>query len=355
VPGATSGTTDISTAIFSQSAPNSPLVIDLGRNLQNISFDTASVNSLTIGSVTGNPLLLTSGGTIRTTSTVVNPQTINAPLILEGDYTFTSGATATAAMLTFGGRITPAATSGTTTLTLNGNNLGANTIAGVLTDNGSGVLAVTKDGPGLWILSGAISYSGPTTVMAGTLRFNIASGTPTVAAGAMATVASGATLELAGAISALGSAGGNRVHVINNSSAPGLLVTGTHQVVGNVDGNGTTQINAGSDLRANRIIQSALIIGGAAGSPAVVTIAASDASGNPLATNASSGMPIAAAQIAGGSDLGNSSIGDAIAESPTSLASAALPDSAAVPEPSSLLLLVVGTLAFAQGLRSRLS
>jgi autotransporter-associated beta strand protein len=348
VAGATSGTTDISTAIFSQSASNSPLVIDVGRNLQNISFDTASVNSLTIGSVTGNPLLLTSGGTIRTTSTVVNPQTINAPLILEGDYMFTSGATATAATLTFGGRITPAATSGNTTLTLNGSNTGSNTIAGVLTDNGSGVLAVTKDGLGLWILTGANSYSGPTTVVAGNLRFNIASGTPTIAAGATATVASGATLELAGAISALGSAGGNRVHLINNSSAPGLLVTGTHQVVGNVDGNGTTQVNAGSGLTADRIIQSALIIGGAVGSPAVVTIDASDASGKPLATIAFSGMPIAAAPIAEGGDLGNSSIGDAIAESPTSLASSALPDSAAVPEPSSLLLLVVGTLAVAQ-------
>jgi autotransporter-associated beta strand protein len=348
VPGATSGTTNIDTAMFNQNAANSPLVIDMRRNLQNITFDTASVNSLTIGSVTGNPLLLTSNGTIQSTSTVVNPQTINAPLILEGDYTFTSGATATAATLTFGGRITPAATSGTTTLTLNGDNPGTNTIAGVLTDNGSGVLAVTKDGPGLWILSGANSYSGPTTVMAGTLRLNIASGTPTIAAGATATVAIGATLELAGAISALGSAGGNRVHLINDSSAPGLLVTGMHQVVGNVDGNGTTQVNAGSDLTANRIIQSALIIGGAAGSPAVVTIDASDASGNPLATTAFSAMSIGAVPIADGGDLGKSSIGAAIAESPTSLSSPALPDSAAVPEPSSLLLLFVGALAVAQ-------
>jgi fibronectin-binding autotransporter adhesin len=268
--------------------------------------------------------------------------------VLEGGYTFSSGATSDAATLTFDGRITPGPTTGTTTLTLNGGNTGTNTIAGVLTDNGSGALAVTKDGPGLWILSGANSYSGPTTVTEGTLRFNIASGTPTIAAGATATVASGATLELAGPISALGSAGGNRVHVINNSSAPGLLITGMHQVVGSVDGNGTTQVNAGSDLTADRIIQSALIIGGAAGSPAVVTIDASDAAGNPLATTAFSGMPIGAAPIAVGGDLGNSSIGAAIAESPMSLASPALHDPAAVPEPSSLLLLVVGALAVAQ-------
>ncbi len=220
VPGATSGTTNTDTAMFDQNAANSPLVIDVGRNLQNITFDTANVNSLTIGSVTGKPLLLTSGGAIQSTSTVVNPQTINAPLVLEGNYTFSSGATSAAATLTFGGGITPGPTTGTTTLTLNGSNTGSNTITGAVTDNGSGVLAITKDGLGLWILSGANSYSGPTTVTEGTLRLNIASGTPTIAAGATATVASGATLELAGPISALGSAGGNRVHVINNSSAP---------------------------------------------------------------------------------------------------------------------------------------
>ena len=321
----------------------------MGRNLKNITFDTANVNSLTIGSVTGNPLLLTSGGTIQSTSTVVNPQTINAPLILEGELHVLQRRNRNCCHADVRRNVLlPAATSGNTTLTLNGSNPGGNSIAGILTDNGSGVLAITKDGPGLWILSGANSYSGPTTVMAGTLRLNIASGTPTIAAGATATVASGATLELTGAISALGSAGGNRVHLVNNSSAPGLLVTGMHQVVGSVDGNGTTQVNAGSDLTADRIIQSALVIGGAAGSPAVVTIDASDASGNPLATTAFSGMPIGAAPIAEGGDLGNSSIGAAIAESPMSLASPALPHSAAVPEPSSLLLLVVGTLAAAQ-------
>ena len=220
VPGATSGTTNTDTALFDQNAANSPLVIDLHRNLQNITFDTANVNSLTIGSVTGNPLLLTSGGAIQSTLTVVNPQTINASLVLEGNYTFSSGATSTTATLSFGGRITPGPTTGTTTLTLNGGNTGSNTITGALADNGSGAFAITKDGLGLWILSGANSYSGPTTVTEGTLKFNIASGTPTIAAGATVTVASGATLELAGAISALGSAGGNRVHVINNSSAP---------------------------------------------------------------------------------------------------------------------------------------
>jgi hypothetical protein len=49
-----------------------------------------------------------------------------------------------------------------------------------------------------------------------------------------------------------------------------------------INGNGTTTINSGGSLIANHIVQSSLVIGGAAGSPANATIAASDANGNPL-------------------------------------------------------------------------
>ena len=94
-------------------------------------------------------------------------------------------------------------------------------------------------------------------VNSGTLRFNVVSGAAAIGTGVTATIASGATLELAGSVSAL-SSGGNRVNITNNSSSPGILVSGTNQQVGNIDGAGTTQVNAGSDLTANHIIQSAL-------------------------------------------------------------------------------------------------
>jgi autotransporter-associated beta strand protein len=344
VPGATAGTTNTDTALFNRNAPHSPLAIDAGRNLQNITFDTANANSMTVGTIGGQALLLTAGGTMQTTSTVVNAQTVNAPLVLEGDYTFTSGATNSSATLSFGGGITPGATSGTTTLTLNGANSGANTISGVLADNNAGRLAVTKSGTGVWILSGANSYSGNTTVSAGTLKFNITSGTPTIAAGATATVASGATLELAGSVSALGSAGGNRTQIMNNSTALGLVVSGSHQQVGNIDGSGTTQVNAGSDLTANHIIQSALTIGGAAGSPALVTIDASDTSGNALGQTsglASSLMPTDpfGAGEASSANLSSGGGADLAALSPGN--SAVGGNLSAVPEPSTLLLLLL--------------
>jgi hypothetical protein len=98
------------------------------------------------------------------------------------------------------------------------------------------------------------------------------------------TVDSGATLQLAGSASALATTP-NRVNITNNSqqaSGAMLLVSGMHQQVGALDGTGDTVVNAGSDLTANHIVQNALVIGGVAGSPGRVSIAASDASGNSL-------------------------------------------------------------------------
>ena len=50
-----------------------------------------------------------------------------------------------------------------------------------------------------------------------------------------------------------------------------------------IEGTGDLSVGGGS-LTATHIIQDALVIGGSVGNPAVVTIAASDANGNPLAT-----------------------------------------------------------------------
>ncbi len=214
----------------------SPLTIDAGgRNLQSIVFDTANVSSMTIGITTGPALLLTAGGTVQTTSTVANPQTVNAPVVLEGNHTFTSGATSSAAALNFGGGITPAATSGVTTLTLNGANTGANTISGILADNPGapgGKLAVAVGGTSRWIFSGATStYSGGTTV------------------------AAGATLQLAGSVSALSQS----MNIGNSGSL--AVASSTNQNVGAITGTGSVVVNSGS-LTAYEIRQASLTING---------------------------------------------------------------------------------------------
>ncbi len=267
VPGvAGAGTTaNTDTAMFNGATTSNPLTIDAGGiNVQNITFDTANVNSMTIGTTSGPPLLLTADGIIQTTSSVVTPQTINAPLVLEGDYTIISGATSAAATLTFGGRIAPAASiSGTSTLTLTGDNAGANTISGVLADgSGSSKLAIFKDGVGTWILTAANSFTGGMTVYSGTLRFANTTGTNATVAG-VATISNGATLELAGTSAGLSQS----ANVVNNSSGAagtpaGLHVTGTNQLAGTVTGSGNTVVEPGASLTAYQIRQNSLVING---------------------------------------------------------------------------------------------
>jgi autotransporter-associated beta strand protein len=57
-------------------------------------------------------------------------------------------------------------------LTLGGTNAGANTFSKVIANNGSGATSLTKDGAGTWILSAANTYTGNTTVNAGTLSLD---------------------------------------------------------------------------------------------------------------------------------------------------------------------------------------
>ena len=154
-----------------------------------------------------------------------------------------------------------------------------------------------------------------------TLRFNVSGGSGVVGSGVQATVQDTGILELAGSVSALSQPAGGRVNVLNTSTAAtGLHITGTNQQVGAVDGTGTTQVEAGASSHCqSHCAGRALVIGGTASTPGLVTIAASDANGNPLAT--SSGLAVAGsiASSSSGSTLVSSSVG-----SPSSPASGGL-------------------------------
>jgi fibronectin-binding autotransporter adhesin len=129
-------------------------------------------------------------------------------------------------------------------------------------------------------IQGVTTFSNPaaTLTIAGNsnVKFNASTNAAAVISGSSITVASGATLELAGMASAL-SDGTHNVNVVNNSNATGggLLSTGTNQNIGFVSGTGDTAVAAGSDLTASGIIQNSLVIGGSAGNLGHVTIRAS--------------------------------------------------------------------------------
>ena len=224
------------------------------------------------------------------------------------------------------------------------------TFAGGFTNNGNSNFAAVGNGAIDVPVAPAFGNASSMAISgASAMRFSAISGAATVGTGVTATVSSTATLELAGSVSAL-SSGANRVNITNNSAAAaGILVSGTNQVVGAIDGSGTTQVNAGSDLTANHIIQSALVIGGTAGSHGLVTVDPSDASGNPL--DQSSGFDLAGSLTPSGPfDSSTLSSSNSPASSGSSVSVSTLGGSnlggntAAVPEPSTLLLALLAVL-----------
>jgi autotransporter-associated beta strand protein len=141
--------------------------------------------------------------------------------------------------------------------------------------------SLSKIGAGTLTIAGRNSLSGPFAVHGGLLQFNDSAAPQLTSVGV--TVDGSATLQLAGVFSAL-TGGAAGVPTGNSSTAAaGLDVTGNNQAVGGIDGTDNVVVEAGADLTANYIIRNALVIGGTASGFATLTIAASDANGNPLA------------------------------------------------------------------------
>jgi autotransporter-associated beta strand protein len=308
------------------------------------------------GAALSNSVTVSSNSTIDVTG--VNSATMG-PLSIGGDTLSVTGGS-TGAGAPFNLTLGPATLAGNPTFDIADNGAGNGTLTlNSLNDGGSNRI-ITKTNSGTLEVQGASHLSTGTAlnVNAGTLRFNNISGPATIGAAVTATVSGIATLELAGTVSAFSSSAGpsnNRVNISNISTASaGLLVTGINQQVGKINGNGTTQVNAGGSLIANHIVQDALVIGGGSGTSAVVTIDASDPSGNSLAVNsieplageAIPAVPLAPnvllATGAASTDLiGNTSNSDSSAASAAPVSSSTASGPAMVPEPNSLILLAV--------------
>jgi fibronectin-binding autotransporter adhesin len=84
---------------------------------------------------------------------------------------------------------------GTRTLTLTGTNTGSNTLSAVIGDNG-GATSLTKNATGNWVLGGANTYTGTTTVNGG----DLSTGTFTLSTTATVSIASGATYTSTGTL-----------------------------------------------------------------------------------------------------------------------------------------------------------
>lgn len=351
----------------------------------NTTFNVASGSSMlvTVGSISqsgSHSLTLTGGGSL----------TIDTPSNYSGGTTVTSGTLATTATGAIGnGPLTVSTGGGAVSAANLGSSQTVSSLTGTVSGGGSATVKVaqgttltdnqssgtvysgavrldagaaphgggtlTKSGNGTLEIQGAPHFDDHSNVnvTGGTLKFNVTGGAPFVGTGVLATVSNSAVLELAGSVSALDPVVPvkGRADVLNNSNAvAGLHVTGTNQQVGGIDGSGKTQVDPGSGLTANHIVQSALVIGG---NSAVVTIAASDQNGNALAESgnlAVAGSLRSNATLPGGSIstaslLGAGSSGTAVGGLGRLATLNIAGSTAAVPEPSTAVLLLLGAAA----------
>ena len=234
-PGATSGITNQDIATFNGSSTG-VVTVDSYRNLLGID------DSGGLWTLQGGTLYMSNGGTIDTSGSGTNSGAflVTSSLVLEGNsgtYSFTAGSTDTSLSLQFTtGTISGVSTLGNTTvLTLNGTNTSTgNLISDVISNGtGGGALAIVKNDAGTWTLSGANTFTGGTTLNAGTLLVGNASALGT------------GTLTLNG-----GSFGHTAALTISNN----ILVTGT-TTIGSLSASQTANLTLSGALAGNGTLQ----------------------------------------------------------------------------------------------------
>ncbi len=152
VGGATGSTGDASNIVFTGASGNPTLQFETAAQLGNAD----QIRFRTTGGTAGR---LDYVGT--TTVTVNKAIQCDTSLGLRLDSDSVGGS------VTYSGSFANVA--GNRPIYLGGTGTGANTVSSAITANGSGTL--TKDGTGTWVLSGANTYSGGTTILDGTLKF----------------------------------------------------------------------------------------------------------------------------------------------------------------------------------------
>ncbi|SDN54045.1 autotransporter outer membrane beta-barrel domain-containing protein [Polaromonas sp. JS666] len=234
-------TLNIATAATSAS---STLVSDAGSQL-------VSTNNIGLGSSGTGTLTIANGGQVTSNG---GAGILNVALNAAGRGTLNIGGASGQAATAAGTLNVATVQFGAGTGIVNFNHTDASyTFNPVIAGNGS----VVHNGPGTTVLGGANTYTGSTTINAGTLR---ASGLNRLAAASAYTVGAGGTLDLAGF--------GHTLPSLNNSgtvstvgAAPGTNLTVTGAYVGN---GGTLRL--GTALGASNSLTDRLVLNGAGAS-----------------------------------------------------------------------------------------
>ena len=149
---------------------NGPVTVGQGMLSINSIAPVASANPLGQSPASAANLLLANGATLQYTGGVAGSDrgfTINGTVA--GDSASLDASGSGALVLTNSASPAYGTVDQARTLVLTGTDTHTNTLAAAIANNGAGAVSVTKTGAGTWVLSGASSYTGPTTLSAGEL------------------------------------------------------------------------------------------------------------------------------------------------------------------------------------------
>ena len=121
------------------------------------------------------------------------------------------------------------------TLTLGGSSTAANTFSPLIANNGTGATALVKSGPGTWVLAGANTFTGVTTITGGTLELGTAQA---LQSSRLDYSGYGGALSFGSlAAATIGGFGGSQnLDLVNSSSSPVALTIGGNNLAATYSG-----------------------------------------------------------------------------------------------------------------------
>lgn len=200
----TSTNTDIAT--FNSGLSGTVIYSGTHLNLGGMVFSGTSLGALSFAASAANTfrMYFTLGGTVFMAPEVMGSVTFARTGFTgsSGTFTFLNNSANSSSTFTFANTLSNNST-GAATLVLAGSNTGSNAINNTISGtSGGGSLSITKDGVGTWILAGANTYNGSTTLNAGILGVGsdtaLSTGTVNINGGYLA--ASGTSRTLSNAI-----------------------------------------------------------------------------------------------------------------------------------------------------------
>jgi len=235
--------------------------VNARQDVSNFSFTANNINYannviVNAGANASIQVLAAIGNPSVTTSVTMGTLSMGAGATLSvGPYT------GSAANANYSLTLGPTALAGDAVFNVSNNGTGSGTL---ILGQTSGGRDLGKGGDGTLVLTAAPTHNRHTNVAAGTLSYDIPSGSPVVGATAMVTISNDAVVDAGGSVDPFtdGTTTTRHAAIVNNSTAvAGFVVSSGSKQVASVSGTGSTAVATNATLPARYLRQDTLTIG----------------------------------------------------------------------------------------------